>query len=214
MGIQETIIENAIKYLGKPYVWGGESESEGGYDCSGFVYNVLKDSGIKVSRLTAQSYYNKYKTNICEKTTKGALIFFGSGKSKISHIAISTGDGKYMYESIGNSKNTKTNKGKGVTKSLISRRKDLVYVAAPFEIKKDIPKLAASSPNLKQDSKGTEVKYLQLDLNYVMGSNLESDGIFGAKTKQALITFQKKYNLVTDGIYGSHSASVLKGLLV
>lgn len=127
------IIANAKKYLGKPYVWGGESEAEGGYDCSGYVMNVLKDSGITVGRLTAQGFYNKFKNNKATKSTKGALIFFGKSTSNITHLAIAAGDGKHMYESIGNKSNTKKNKGKGVTYSLISRRKDLVACCLPYK---------------------------------------------------------------------------------
>ena len=52
-------VNKAKKYVGKPYVWGGESDAEGGFDCSGYVFNVLKDSGFPVGRLTAQGYYNK-----------------------------------------------------------------------------------------------------------------------------------------------------------
>ena len=31
----------ATRLLGRPYMWGGESEAEGGDDCSGFVHEVL-----------------------------------------------------------------------------------------------------------------------------------------------------------------------------
>ena len=47
------IVAAARTYLGKPYVWGGESESEGGYDCRGFVYSVRNKCGMKVPRTTA-----------------------------------------------------------------------------------------------------------------------------------------------------------------
>lgn len=127
------IIANAKKYLGKPYVWGGESEKEGGYDCSGYVYNVLNDSGIKVARTTAQGYYNLFKDNKANTLTEGALLFFGKSVKNVSHVAIAAGDGLHMYESIGTSKNTKTNKGKGVTYSLISRRKDLLCACLPYK---------------------------------------------------------------------------------
>ena len=42
---RDDIIENCKKYLGRPYVWGGESMEEGGYDCSGLVYRVLSGPG-------------------------------------------------------------------------------------------------------------------------------------------------------------------------
>lgn len=211
--MNEIIIANAKKYLGKPYVWGGESDAEGGYDCSGYVYNVLNDSGIKVPRDTAQGYYNRFKANKSNKVVAGALLCFGT-TSKIKHIGIASGDGIHMYESKGSSKNTKSNPGKGVVYSYISRRKDLVAVVLPFTPAKKIPKLAYCYPNLKEGSKGTNVKLLQMDLNYVIDSNLATDGRFGPLTKKALMNFQKKYNLTVDGVYGRHSFNMMKGLLL
>lgn len=211
--INDVIVANAKKYLGKPYVWGGESDAEGGYDCSGLTYVTLRDSGIKGSRTTAQGYYNRYRKNEASKNTVGALLFFGSGKTKITHVAISIGGGK-MIESRGSSKNTKANKGLGVVISNISRRNDFVYAATPFEVS-IIPVLASAKKNLKQGSRGTEVRYLQEDLNYVINAKLETDGRFGPLTKKALMDFQKKYPpLVVDGIYGRHSYNTMKGLLL
>lgn len=40
-----------------PYVWGGESVEEGGFDCSGAVYYVQKAIGEPVPRTTAAKYY-------------------------------------------------------------------------------------------------------------------------------------------------------------
>lgn len=205
------IVENAIKYLGKPYVWGGESDAEGGYDCSGYVYNVLNDSGIEVGRTTAQGYYNKYKGNTSNKKVAGALLFFGKSVTSITHVAIASGDGVHMYESIGSSKNTKTNKGKGVTYSYISRRKDLVAVCTPFTPSVTVPVIA--KPTLKIGSKGTQVNYLQQDLNFLMNAKLETDGHFGQLTKNAVMAYQKKYNLVVDGVYGPKSYNKMRSLL-
>ena len=60
---------------------------------------------------------------------------------------------------------------------------------------------------LKQGSKGKEVIELQEYINKV--SNLfpaipkvTIDGLFGAKTKEAVVTFQRMFNLKTDGIVG------------
>lgn len=80
--------------------------------------------------------------------------------------------------------------------------------------KKEIPTLASATPNLKKGSKGIQVKCLQQDLNYVMGSGLVVDGEFGTKTDTALRAFQKKYTLVIDGIYGNRSREKMKTLLV
>ena len=153
------IIENAKKYLGKPYVWGGDCEAEGGYDCSGYVYNVLKDSGIKIARTTAQGLYNLFKANTADKKTEGALIFFGKSVKNITHVAIAAGDGQHMYESIGTSKNTIKNKGKGVTYSLCSRRKDVVAVCLPY-------KPAATKPSTQTTTTTASRKWLYNNIDY------------------------------------------------
>ena len=126
------VLRIAASLVGTPYVWGGEDvKTEGGFDCSGFVYVVLNRTGLKIARDTAQGYYNRFKKNTVSteraSIEKGALLFFGKSVKSITHIAISAGEGT-MYESIGSKINTKYNKGKGVTLSKISRRRDLVAV--------------------------------------------------------------------------------------
>lgn len=130
MDVRNKIKIAASALLGKPYVWGGESDSEGGYDCSGFVYTVLKSCGFRVGRTTAQGYYRYFQSrpHYKAKAAKcGDLIFFGKDLNHITHIAIAK-DSNSMWESIGGSKNTKTNPGRGVVISSITRRKDILCV--------------------------------------------------------------------------------------
>ena len=55
---------------------------------------------------------------------------------------------------------------------------------------------------LKQGSKGNDVKTLQSNLNY-LGYNVgTADGVFGAKTKNAVIAYQRAHGLEVDGIAG------------
>ena len=205
-------IEKAKSYLGVPYVWGGESMSEGGFDCSGYVYNVLNGSGIKVGRTTAQGYYNTFKKYEVAKTSicSGDLLFFGKSKSSISHIAIALSSTE-MIESIGTKKNTKTNKGKGVSISEITRRKDLVAVCRFENVSRETFKVA--KPVLRIGSRGIEVSNLQKCLNNVGGYGLVIDGQFGTKTCTAVKDFQLKYSLIRDGIYGLHTYSVMRTLI-
>ena len=197
-------IEKAKSYLGVPYVWGGESMSEGGFDCSGYVYNVLNDSDIKVSRTTAQGYYNTFKKYEVAKTSicSGDLLFFGKSKSSISHIAIALSSTE-MIESIGTKKNTKTNKGKGVSISNITRRKDLVAICRFENVSRETFKVA--KPVLRIGSRGIEVSNLQKCLNHNFNYGLVVDGQFGTNTYNALCNFQLRYMLTVDGIYGKHS---------
>lgn len=193
------IVATARTYLGKPYVWGGESESEGGYDCSGFVYSVLNKCGMKVPRTTAQGYsaLGKKVTNI----QSGDLLYFGKSTKRITHIAIAI-NGSQMIESIGNSKNTKTNKGKGVSITNISHRNDLLLVKRIVDFKKE--KLANMSL-LKKGTKNNDVTVFEIlmsKLGYYTGS---IDNQYGKGCVSACINFQKDHNLLKDGECGNNT---------
>lgn len=127
VGESDSNIVNAAKnYIGTPYVWGGESISEGGMDCSGFVYNALKDAGYDIGRTTAQGY-RSYGTKVNQSNMQpGDLVFFGKN-GKATHIGIYVGNGQ-MVHSSGGSSNTKANPGKGVSIANINSRKDLLEV--------------------------------------------------------------------------------------
>ena len=120
-----TIADAAQKYIGTPYVWGGESMSEGGMDCSGFVYNALKDAGYDVGRTTAQGYRSYGNTVSKSDMQPGDLIFFGKNNNDASHIGIYIGNGQ-MIHSSGGSKNTKSNPGKGVSIANVDYRSDFL----------------------------------------------------------------------------------------
>ncbi|MFV9511797.1 N-acetylmuramoyl-L-alanine amidase [Tepidibacillus sp. LV47] len=55
---------------------------------------------------------------------------------------------------------------------------------------------------LSLGSRGDNVAKVQIALNSLGFNCGAADGIFGPKTKAALISFQNKYGLVKDGIYG------------
>ena len=72
----------------------------------------------------------------------------------------------------------------------------------------EIPDVAQAAV-LKQGSRGDSVKTVQQKLirwGYLKGS---ADGIFGAKTKAAVVAFQKKNGLTADGIIGTRTAQAL-----
>ena len=67
----------------------------------------------------------------------------------------------------------------------------------------------ADAAVLKQGSKGDLVKEVQTKLikwGYLTG---RADGIFGAKTKAAVIKFQRKNGLTADGVIGTRTAQAL-----
>lgn len=66
---------------------------------------------------------------------------------------------------------------------------------------------------LKKGSKGKQVKYLQKFLNWYNPKNkLSIDGVFGKYTLAAVKDFQKKQNLVVDGIVGIKTRNEMHGV--
>lgn len=76
------------------------------------------------------------------------------------------------------------------------------------------PDLAASLGGraLKSGMHDESVRALQSALNDQLGLELETDGKFGAKTKEAVMEFQKKHGLEADGIVGQKTRDALTGL--
>ena len=95
-----TLITEAEKYLGYPYVWGGSSPSTS-FDCSGFVCWVFKNSGVyPLSRTTAQGIYNQCSLVRPSEAKPGDLIFFTgtyATSSAVTHIGIYVGNGMMIH---------------------------------------------------------------------------------------------------------------------
>lgn len=197
------IVRTARTYLGKPYVWGGESEAEGGYDCSGFVYSVLNKCGMKVSRTTAQGYSALGKT--VSNIQSADLLFFGKSTKSITHIAIAI-NSTQMIESRGNSKNTKTNKGKGVSITNISHRRDLVLVKRIVDFKKE---KVTTMQLLKRGTKSNDVTVFEILMSKLGYYNGSIDTTYGKGCATACINFQIDHNLIQDSECGNNTWKAL-----
>ena len=89
------IVATAQQYLGVPYKWGGTDPS--GFDCSGFVYYVLRCNGINVSR-TQTAMYSEGTPVSKENLQPGDLVFFqNTYKAGLSHVGIYVGDGQFIH---------------------------------------------------------------------------------------------------------------------
>ena len=91
-----TILKEAEKYVGYPYVWGGSSPSTS-FDCSGFVSYVYNQCGWDFGRLGAQGLYNISTRTSSPKP--GDLVFFTETYDTpgISHVGIYVGDGWMLH---------------------------------------------------------------------------------------------------------------------
>ena len=89
------IVAEARKYLGTPYIYGGASPN--GFDCSGFVYYVLKQFGYSPYRTPADQY--RMGTSVSKANLQpGDIVFFaGTYGSGISHVGIYVGDGQFIH---------------------------------------------------------------------------------------------------------------------
>ncbi|GIG35496.1 C40 family peptidase [Cellulomonas pakistanensis] len=90
----QDLVESAKKYLGTPYVWGGESLAEGGLDCSGLVLRSLADLGITsgVPRVARDQATIGQEVPSLAEALPGDLVVLSGGK----HIGIYVGDGQMI----------------------------------------------------------------------------------------------------------------------
>lgn len=88
------LIEEAEKYLGIPYVYGGTTPD--GFDCSGYVKYVFEKFDITLKRVSRDQYAS-CGTQVERKDLQpGDLVFFGTG-GIVGHVGIYTGEGKMIH---------------------------------------------------------------------------------------------------------------------
>lgn len=92
---------DAKKYLGVPYVWGGAGGARGGnpfsgMDCSSFVSQVYKDFGISIPAYTVsmESYGHEISR---DQVQTGDMGFYG-GRGASHHICMALDNGTMIYE--------------------------------------------------------------------------------------------------------------------
>lgn len=94
------MIQEAEKYLGYPYVWGGSSPSTS-FDCSGFVSWVINHcgNGWNVGRQTANGLMGCCDIIPPDSARPGDLIFFQGtyDTSGASHVGIYVGNGMMIH---------------------------------------------------------------------------------------------------------------------
>jgi cell wall-associated NlpC family hydrolase len=121
---QKQVLTTAVRFIGYPYVWGGESERtsspygpqvHGGFDCSGFVWRVYKlqtypNEGRLADVLQGRTTYamsgevKAAKRIPLAKLQPADVIFFGAAgpKSKpaqVNHMGIYVGNGWFIHSS-------------------------------------------------------------------------------------------------------------------
>jgi len=121
---QTKILHTAVSLIGYPYVWGGTSlgpeapfgvEARGGFDCSGFVWQVYKLHAYAGAPQLAQTLLGRTTMQMSAEIPKtqripvtklnaGDVLFFGargpkSRPAQVDHAATSLGNGWFIHSS-------------------------------------------------------------------------------------------------------------------
>ena len=94
------MMEEAEKYLGFPYVWGGSSPATS-FDCSGFVSYVINNCGVgwNVGRLGASGLLGIWTRVSSSNVRPGDLVFFEGtyDTTGASHVGIYVGNNMMIH---------------------------------------------------------------------------------------------------------------------
>jgi cell wall-associated NlpC family hydrolase len=121
---QQRVLDTAVKFIGYPYIWGGESETttspfgsqvQGGFDCSGFVWRVYKlqpypaGGGLAATLKGRTTYVMSAEVPKSDRIALADLqpadvIFFGakgpkSKPAQVDHMGIYLGNGWFIHSS-------------------------------------------------------------------------------------------------------------------
>ena len=89
--IGEDVVAYAKEFIGIPYVYGGNSPSQG-FDCSGFVKYVFANFGVSLPRVS-YSQMNVGTPVTRDELIPGDLVVFRGG----GHVGIYVGNNKYIH---------------------------------------------------------------------------------------------------------------------
>ncbi|HVK55913.1 MAG TPA: C40 family peptidase [Burkholderiales bacterium] len=94
------LILNAMSLLGVNYKYGGDSP-ETGFDCSGFVTHVFKESADITLPRSAHEMSLVGQRVSTKELQPGDLVFYNTLRRAFSHVGIYIGDDKFIHSPSG-----------------------------------------------------------------------------------------------------------------
>lgn len=222
MATTEEFIRKLLAEVGDRYEWGGEyrpgtdPHDTHAWDCSGLLYTKLNELGLPCPRSSGEIYDWCVRAGgelslEQGKRLRGAILYMQG------HIGVSLGDGRSV-ESSGS-------RGVAVLKNTFQRWTHAARVPGlqygegesvmPLPIAGDItttpPRADARArrPQVSLGARGAAVRELQQLLAECGFDPGPIDGDFGARTRAAVLAFQRASGLASDGIAGPQTWSAL-----
>ena len=84
---RQEIVNYSMQFLGNPYVWGGESLTDG-CDCSGFTQQIYRYFGIEIPRVSYEQCYAGERITL-DEALPGDLIFYAK-EGTVYHVLMCT----------------------------------------------------------------------------------------------------------------------------
>jgi cell wall-associated NlpC family hydrolase len=105
---RDSVVALARQQIGRRYVFGGTSPTRG-FDCSGFTQYLARTFGVNLPRTAAQqARVGQEIPRDPSLLRPGDLLTFGRG-SRITHIGVYVGNGRYVHASSGRGQITESN---------------------------------------------------------------------------------------------------------
>ncbi|HAQ4791416.1 TPA: N-acetylmuramoyl-L-alanine amidase [Enterococcus faecium] len=93
--VQQAIVREAFKHLGKPYVWGAKGPNT--FDCSGLTYYVyMKATGHYNGGWTGEQQYAGTQIPVSQ-AQPGDLVFWGPSSGVTHHVGIYIGNEQFIH---------------------------------------------------------------------------------------------------------------------
>lgn len=165
--------------------------------CAVFISFLFKDNQHLVKRTNSCQQMLEWfeaRNRIVKDPQPGDIVFFKfkTNNRRTNHVGIVVSvQGKNNLSTIEGNTSLSSNDNGGKVMQRRRTMKNIVAFARP-----EYEDASNYHPTLKKGSKGNSVAILQTLLE------IDVDGDFGPKTKEAVIQFQKAHNLKPDGIVG------------
>ena len=104
---QQIATRTAWAHLGRPYIWGGD-DPVAGFDCSGFVIELLKSAGAlpRDGDWSAAALYERFRGTLRSAPSEGCLAFWRGKGGGIVHVEYCLDEHHAIGASGGTSQNT------------------------------------------------------------------------------------------------------------